>query len=174
MIFKVLFFVHALMMTLVADPYREPLVKSFLNSDQEEKSSLWVSSINSLEKKLTTQGAAPGVVCITHSSLDKTEELSTLLQETQEALGEKAQVFCIDAKDESLQQFIVKVKQQLGLRHMPLPAFLFFKQSSIVLPIQAGVGSSNELVHIIRQRFSMPDNTSTHSKRKFRSKQKKS
>ena len=176
MSFKGLFFVHILIMSLSAAVYREPLVKSFLKPEKRPDTSLWISSIDYLKEKLITQGAAPGVVCITHSSFGQTVELSALLQETQEKLGKKAQCFCIDAKDKSLHPFIFQVKQQLGLQHLPLPVFIFFKQSSIILPVQAGIRSSDELVNVACQRFGMQNQQKkiVHSKKKIRSNRKKS
>ena len=89
-------------------------------------------------------------------ALPGSTELSQTLLNAQEQLGSQARIFCIDAENKSVVPFVTQVKSQLRWRHVPLPVFVFFNQSSIVLPAKAGSPSIDQLVKMTRHRFKIP------------------
>ena len=141
--------------TLTAAVYRKPLTKSLLTIQEEKKTSFWISSIHSLQEQLIAPQALPAVVCITHSSFPQTSHLCSLLETVQKTLLSKVQLLGVDIQNQQLVPFVLQVKQQLGLLHMPLPAFIFFKKSAIVLPVQAGINTAEELTKLACKRFNI-------------------
>jgi hypothetical protein len=134
-------------------PYREPLSRHFLHKKAEKQGSFFISSIDELKNKVLAPEAAPALVCITCSLFPSAEVIHKTVQDASAALLSKVQFLIVDVKNEGLLPFVMQVKQQLGLVNLPLPAFVFFQKSAIVLPVQAGLISAPELTELTRKRF---------------------
>lgn len=150
-----LFFVLFATTRIYCSPYRPALSAHFLGKTVEKEIPFLVSSIDHLKEKILGATSSPALVCITSSAFPSSGLIYKALQETEIVLAKKVQICIVDLSDQSMMPFVFQIQQQLNLVNLPLPAFIFFQKSSIVLPIQAGLISAQDLTALTRKRFNL-------------------
>lgn len=152
--------VHAMSICLLMQAYQryEPLGHAALHTHHaatHAQPALWITTVDQFKKLVMEPTALPAVVCVVHSQGASTTDMATMMKEAHQMLGGKVATYCVDAANEEMNIFVVQLKNKLGLAALPIPAFVFFKQREIVLPVQAGIITAPALATMTKIRFGL-------------------
>jgi hypothetical protein len=153
-------FVYAMSICLLMQAYQryEPLGHVALHTHHAEthaQPSFWITTVDQFKQLVMEPTALPSVVCVVHSQGASTTDMAGVMKEAHTMLGGKVATYCVDAANEEMNVFVVQLKNKLGLSALPIPAFIFFKQREIVLPVQAGIITAPALATMTKIRFGL-------------------
>jgi hypothetical protein len=91
------------------------------------------------------------VVCLTQTRSSTHQVIGRIARSLKQQFSERVVVYGMDVTDKSIASVVQQLLAQIKQPSLALPAFLLFKQGTMVLPIITGIENSQQLTPFIEK-----------------------